>query len=127
MNKITLNFPFVINDTPITEISIDFEQFKTGDYLAAISRRKSEADKPVNFFNDYALHFALGVGIILASNKGKGWAPEDFDRLKGSDIWQVTQLGIVFFAVKPGDQLEDSSAGQSGSTPNDSTPPAQNS
>lgn len=109
MDKITLNFPFVVNDQKINDISYDYSCFTTGDYLAALSRRKG--GNPTEFqnpANDYALMFTLGVGVILASNRDKGWAAEDFDRLIGSDIWQVTQVGLVFFGAKPDAQQENS-------------------
>ncbi len=113
MDKITLNFPLVINDQNVTEISYDYSNFKTQDYLTALSRHKggdpSEYHHPGN---DYILQFVLGVGVILASNRDKGWTAEDFDRLISSDIWKVTQVGMVFFAVKPEEQPESSSAGQ---------------
>ena len=127
METLKLNFPFVIDDVPIREIPYDFANFKSSDYLAALGRRKGDIGNAVNPVNDYALHYALGVGVILASNKGKGWTPEDFDRLTGSDLWQVTQLGLVFFGAKPEEPQANSSAGQSVSTPNASTPPAPNS
>ena len=113
MDKITLNFPFVINDENITEISYDYADFKTEDYLNALARKKgADMTTMLNPANDYALHFALGVGIILASNRGKGWTAEDFGRLVGSDIWQVTQVGLVFFGAKPAAPQENSSDGQ---------------
>lgn len=112
METLTLNFPFVIDDAKITEIKYDYADFSVADYLAALGRRKGEFSAMVNPVNDYGLHFALGVGIILASNKDKGWTAEDFDRLKGSDIWQVTQVGLVFFASKPDEQQANSSDGQ---------------
>lgn len=113
MDKITLNFPFVIDDNQITEICYDYKDFGTGDYLDALARKKGgDFTNMQNPANDYALHFALGVGVILASNKGKGWTAEDFNRLVGSDIWQVTQVGMVFFGAKPAAQQENSSGGQ---------------
>ena len=106
MDKITLNFPFVVNDQQIKEITFDYSIFQTGDYLAAMARRKGgDISEMVNPANDYAMQFALGVGVILASNRDKGWTAEDFNRLVGSDIWQVTQVGLVFFGAKPAEQL----------------------
>lgn len=122
MEKITLNYKFVIDDTIVSEINYDYADFKSADYLSALSRRKGDVATAVNPVNDYALHFALGVGIILASNKGKGWAAEDFDRLTGSDLWQVTQIGLVFFGARPEEQQQNNSEGQSESTLNASTP-----
>ena len=109
MDKITLSYPFFVDDQKITEITYDYSNFQTGDYLTALSRRKggdpSEFQNPAN---DYALMFALGVGVILASNRTKGWTAEDFNRLVASDIWKVTQVGMVFFGVKPAEQTENS-------------------
>ncbi len=101
MQTIKLNYPLLIDGGNIGEISYDYADFKTGDYLAAINRRKGDMATVANPVNDYALHFALGVGIILASNKDKGWTAEDFGRLSGSDLWQVTQIGLLFFAATP--------------------------
>ena len=113
MEKITLSFPFVINDKKITEITYDYTNFQTGDYLDALSRRKGgDPSEFKNPGNDYALMFALGVGVILASNRDKGWTAEDFNRLIASDIWKVTQVGLVFFGVTPEEQPENSSEGQ---------------
>lgn len=110
MKKITLNFPFIVNDQEVKEITYDYKNFQTGDYLAALSRYKG-SDNPAEFkspFSDYALQFALGVNVILASNREKGWTAEDFSRVTASDLWQITQVGLVFFAVKPDAQPENS-------------------
>ncbi len=101
METIKLNYPLAIDGGNVSEISYDYADFKTGDYLAAVARRKADAMTASNPVNDYALHFALGVGILLASNKDKGWTAEDFSRLAGSDLWQVTQIGLLFFGAKP--------------------------
>lgn len=121
MEKITLNYPLYIDGARITELAYDYGKFTTEDYLNALSDRKGSPEKVVNPVNDYALHLALGVRVILVSNKNKGWAAEDFDRLIGSDIWKVTAVGLNFFGSTPEEQQGDNSEEQYAHTPNDST------
>ncbi len=127
METLKLNYPLPIDGGNVSEITYDYADFKGHDYLKALARRETDVGHAVNPVNDYALHFALGVGVILASNKDKGWTPEDFNRLSGSDLWQVTQVGLVFFGATPGEPTESNSGEPSGSMPNASTLPAQNS
>lgn len=127
METLKLNYPLPIDGGNVSEITYDYADFKGNDYLKALARRETDVGHAVNPVNDYALHFALGVGILLASNKGRGWTPEDFDRLAGSDLWQVTQVGLVFFGATPGEPQESSSDGPSGPMPNASTPHGRNS
>lgn len=112
MEKITLNNPLVIDDEKITEISYSGDAFTVGEYLNVCNRRKGDLTKMVVPTADYALLFELGIGIILASNREKGWTAEDFQRLKGHDIWQVTQVGYVFFTGTRAEQQPSSSAEQ---------------
>ncbi len=127
METLKLNYPLPIDGGNVTEIAYDYADFKGYDYLKALARRETDVGHAVNPINDYALHFTLGVGVILASNKDKGWTPEDFNRLAGSDLWQVTQVGLVFFGATPGEPQGNNSGEPSGSTPSASTPHAPNS
>lgn len=125
MQTITLNFPLVINGENIKTISYDFGKFSTQDYFAALNSRKgSSIENAVNPVNDYSLHYAIGVRALLASNKDRNWTAEDFDRLCGSDLWQVTAVGLNFFGATPEVPRESSSGGPSEPTRKDSTPPA---
>lgn len=51
--------------------------------------------------NDYGMNYSIGVQVILASNKGKGWTVEDFDRLRGSDVSKVMLVGLNFLEPRP--------------------------
>ena len=112
MEKITLSNPLTIDDEQVKEISYDGAAFTVGEYMNVCNRRKGDLTKMVVPTADYALLFDLGVGIILASNRDKGWTAEDFNRLKGHDIWQVTQVGYVFFTGTRDEQQENSSVEQ---------------
>lgn len=119
--KITLNYPFYIGGNQVTEIEYDPSSFTVREYHHALKAIKRDPSQMSNPLNDYEFHFALGVGIILASNKGKGWSYEDFDRLINSDIWQVSAIGLGFFGGKPEEAQETTSEGQSTNTPSDTT------
>lgn len=123
MEKITLNYPLYIDGEKINELEYDYGKFTTEDYLNALADRKGSPEKVVNPVNDYALHLALGIRVILVSNKNKGWTAEDFSRLLGSDIWQVTAVGLNFFGARPEEQQGGSSEEPSGPTPSDFTQP----
>ena len=69
------------------------------------------------------MNYSIGVQVILASNKGKGWTVEDFDRLRGSDVSKVMLVGLNFFGATPEEQANETSEGRSESTPSDSTLP----
>lgn len=122
MSNITLDFNLVINDERVSRIEYDYSRFTGYKYLETLQRRKTDFQTPVNPANDYALHFDLGVGIILASNPDKGWTPDDFKRVSGSDLWKITQIGLIFFGATPEAQAGDNSGEPSASTPNDSMP-----
>lgn len=125
MEQLKLDYGLLINGENVTEISYDFGDFTNADYLAACSRHKGDVQNVQNPVGDLGLHFALGVGVILASNKGKGWSAEDFGRVRGSDNFKISMVGLSFFGAKPEAQDQETCAGQSASTPNASTPDVQ--
>ena len=128
MPKITLNYPLEINGEKITEIEYDPADFKSRDLLQASSaRRYSSIENPPNPINDTELHFNVAVRAVLASNKGKGWTAEDFDRLSGSDPLQFSIVGMSFFGVKPEEPASGNSEGQSEFIQSDSTLDGKNS
>lgn len=128
MQKITLNFPLVINGKEIKEIEYDPADFKTRDLLqASTSRKYSSIENPPNPINDTELHYNVAVRAVLASNKDKGWTVEDFERLAGSDPLQFSLVGMSFFGVKPEEPAQSNSEGQSESIQKGSMPGEKNS
>lgn len=121
MSSITLDYSLFINDECVKTIEYDYARFNGYKYLETLQNRKSDFQTPVNPANDYALHFDLGVGIIIASNPDKGWTRDDFKRTAGSDLWKITQIGLIFFGATPEAQPGDNTGEPSGSTLSDST------
>ena len=122
MEKIELQYPFQINGQDIREIEYDFGEFTANDYFTAMKNRRGYSPE-VTPVNDYGMNYSIGVQVILASNKGKGWTGEDFDRLRGSDVSKVMLVGLNFFGATPEEQANETSEGRSESTPSDSTLP----
>lgn len=120
MQTLKLNYPFKIGGEAITELSYDYANFTTDEFLAAVAEYKPIPDKVINPVNDYAFHLQLGIGVILASNRGKGWTPADFKTLRGSDPWKFAQVGLIFFAVTPDAVQQESSVGLPEPSPSDS-------
>lgn len=109
MDKITLSSPITIDDETITEVMYDVDAVTNAEFLDASSRKKGDNTKPSVPINDMALLFAWGVQAILSANRGKNWTAEDFERVKGSDNWQISQIGYSFFTGSRGEQTPDKS------------------
>lgn len=123
MEKITLSHKWEVNGKRVREISYDPAKLTVVEYQNALKRLKPAPGQMSIAINDYALHLELGKEIILATNKEKGFAIEDFDRLICSDIWKVQAVGMRFFGGTPEEQTEDNSEEPSSNTPTASTPP----
>ena len=126
MNKVILSYPLTINGVEIKELEYDFSTFTVDDYLKAVSSKRPGKPGDIAMqINDYALHHSLGVAVILNSNKEKGWSAEDFDRLRGNDIWKISEVGLSFFA-SPDDVPQENNSGEpSEDIPKDSTQRAE--
>lgn len=123
MEKITLSHKWEVNGKRVREISYDTTNLTVTGYQNVLKRLNPAPGQISMAINDYSLHFELGKEIIIASNKDKGMAMEDFDRLICSDIWKVQSVGMRFFGGTPGEQTEDNSDEPSSNTPPASTLP----
>ena len=118
--KIEFDYPLLVGGEIVKAAEYDYGKLK-GRAFIDIFRQFNLQPDPNPMSPDKML--VIGAAVIVASNPGKGWTPDDFvNNAAGSDIWKVEQVGIGFFGAKPEEQHQKSSGDATAPTQNDTTP-----
>lgn len=112
METLELKQPLLIDDQKITSIQYDTAKGTATHFMNAHKRRNIGGSEFILPVNDTAFMFELGVEILLCCNADKGWSREDFNRVSGGDILQISTIGMVFFTGTQGEQQQDNSEPQ---------------
>lgn len=122
-NTLKLKTPLMIDGEKVAEFKYDTDEITVQLYKTAA--KKAEAGKmdasgvTITMAEiDYDMHLYLGYAAIIAVNPSVDWA--DLDRLKGSDITAVMNIGRNFILTAD-DVAAETSAEPSESTPELST------
>lgn len=97
METLKLQFPITIDDQQIETVEYDLGKANARNFLSASKRRNIGGTEFILPANDTLFMFELGIEVLLASNAGKGWSREDFDRVTGGDIFAISGIGQRFF------------------------------
>lgn len=125
-----LSKPLLVNDKELSELEYDAEEITAEQFTDACARSAS-LDKNNGFTfklreNDYALHLHLGFKAILAVNPSIDIT--DLERLKGNDLLEVADVGMLFTLRRSGAPSEGkASEVPSETTAEPSTPPSEKS
>lgn len=128
--KITLRKPIEINGRKVTELTYDAEEITNDMFLQACAQ-SAELSKTKTISlkvreNDYALHLYLGYMAIIAVNPDIDIM--DLQRIKGEDILQIVDIGLLFTLRRSEETSEESNSDeQSGNTAELSSPASENS
>lgn len=128
--KITLRRPIEINGKKVTDLTYDAEEITNDMFLQACAQ-SAELSKTKTISlkvreNDYALHLYLGYMAIIAVNPDIDIM--DLQRIKGEDLLQIVDIGLLFTLRKSEEPSEESNSDeQSGNTAELSSPVSGNS
>lgn len=128
--KITLCKPIEINGKKVTELTYDAEEITNDMFLQACAQ-SAELSKTKTISlkvreNDYALHLYLGYMAIIAVNPDIDIM--DLQRIKGEDLLQIVDIGLLFTLRKSEETSEESNSDeQSENTAELSSPASENS
>lgn len=115
MQTLKLLNPFKIGGESVKQLTYDPINFTGDDYLTATGTADSGPK----------LTFALAAQLIIASNRGKGWTPEDFKSLKGVDVVRFVKVGTDFFEAALAEPAEETTGEPPASSQSDSTLPSR--
>lgn len=120
----TLDMPIEVNGKLVTELFYDPMEITAAQFSEACARSAAlDKSKSVTFKtrqNDYALHLYLGMMAVVSV------MPEvdisDLERIKGYDVLELTDIGMLFIYRRWGDPSEENNSEKpSDSTANSST------
>ena len=122
-NTLKLKKPLLIDGEKVTEFKyytdeITVQLYKTAAKKAEAGKMDASGVTITMAEIDYDMHLYLGYAAIIAVNPSVDWA--DLDRLKGSDITAVMNIGRNFILTAD-DVAAETSAEHSESTPELST------
>lgn len=128
-DTIILDQPLLVNGKEYTELTYDASEI-TADQFSEACSRSADLNKSKTLTvklkeNDYALHMYLGFAAVIAVNPEI--SIEDMERIKGIDIFQLTDVGMLFTLRKlGGHSKENNSDEQSETTAEFSEPVPEN-
>lgn len=128
MKTLELVNPITVNGEELTELTYDTQEITAAQFSEACSRSaaitKSNASVTVKFReNDYALHMYLGFMAIIAVNPKIDIT--DLERIKGTDILNIADIGQVFTLRIAGAGSKESNSGEQSVTTVEPSIPAQ--
>lgn len=118
MVTLKLKYGLKINGETIKELTCDPENFTGHDYLNAVKLLPKDASAQ-------EVGFTLGAHAVIASNRGKGWTPDDFKNLRGTDVVKFISFAGDFFTDADEAQEGESSGDATAPTPSGSTYPSK--
>lgn len=123
MEKIVLTKPVMINGVEVKEMTYDADEIDGALYAQAEAQKmKAGGSKGGNLAGavelDYSFHLYIGFAAVIAVNPA--YTFEDMERIKGKSLKEFAKIGRGFF-IGSGSSKEESSEGQSETTPEPST------
>lgn len=123
MEKIVLTKPVMINGVQVKEMTYDVDEIDGALYAQAEAQKmKAGGSKGGNLAGavelDYSFHLYIGFAAVIAVNQA--YTFEDMERIKGKSLKEFAKIGRSFF-IGSGSSEEESSEGQSETTPEPST------
>lgn len=108
MAKKTLDLisPIKINGKTYKKLSYDFEQITVEGFSEALSEFPLTSGQP-NYYADPKFDIAVAMAAIIAVNPSFDY--NDLRRLRGSDVIQLTTLGLNFIYFSEDDSLDETS------------------
>lgn len=128
-NTLKLRRPILINGVEVSELTYNAEEITNDLFLTACMKssiKGNDMNGSVVRELNTALHLQLGKAAIIAVNPSYDWG--DLDRIKGFDLNNLCNIGLVFIrgaSEEPSE--ENSSEKQSANTPESTTQVPQNS
>ena len=123
MDSITLKQPIKVLGKPVTTLSYDFDAITSDLYDRAhgMAMAKNMQANTIGLMDevDTTVQRYLGMAAIIAANPDLDF--EDLNRVKGRDIIAIARIGRDFLTGSD-ESLQDSSDGQSDSTPEPTSP-----
>lgn len=109
---LTLQEPILINGKQVSELTYDAREI-TNDLFLQACAQSAELNKTKTFSlkvreNDYALHLYLGYMAIIAVNPDIDIT--DLQRIKGFDLLQIADIGLLFIMRRSEVHSEESSS-----------------
>lgn len=125
MKKIVLENPILVNGNTVSELSYNTDKITALQFIEACAKSaaidKTQAVTVKLKENDYALHMYLGFMAVIAVNPQIDIT--DLERITGTDILKLTNIGMVFTVGKSAVSSEENSSDeQSENTVVTSTP-----
>ena len=112
MKKIVLENPILVNGNTVSELSYNTDKITTAQFIEACAKSaaidKTRAVTLKLKENDYALHMYLGCMAIIADNPQIDIT--DLERITGTDILKLVNIGMVFTIGKSEDYSEENSS-----------------
>lgn len=118
MVTLKLKYGLKINGETIKELTCDPENFTGHDYLNAVKLLPKDAPAQ-------EVGFTLGAHAVIASNRGKGWTPDDFKNLRGTDVVKFITFAGDFFTDTDEEPEDENSDDATEHTPSGSTSPSR--
>lgn len=107
-----LDFPIRIDGKDVTELDYDFTKITVEHFMQASMKSadmtKAQALNLKMKENDYALHMYLGCMAVIAENPKI--AVEDLERVHGSDVIKLVNIGMLFTYGRLGGISEENSS-----------------
>lgn len=122
-NILVLDNPITINGETVSELSYDALEITVDLFSRACAKAAAAGGSSVSMKvreTDYNVHLYLGMAAIIAVNPKIDFS--DLERIKGFDLIDVSNIGLLFTVRKSAEPSEESSSGeQSAITPATST------
>lgn len=125
INTLVLDNPVRIDGKDVNELTYDPQEI-TVELFAQACTRAADAAKANSFSpkmkeTDYNLHLYLGMAAVIAVNTNIDFS--DLERIKGFDLLDLSNIGLLFTVRKSAEPSEESDSGSSSeATPATSTP-----
>lgn len=111
-NELKLRNPIMVDGEKVTVVTYDADEINGTLFATAEARRKTAAGmkntaiSPAAEF-DFGLHLYLGFAAIIAVNTT--WDFSDVERIKGTDLREVMNIGRNFMLASDQDAQESDS------------------
>lgn len=111
-NELKLRNPIMVDGEKVTAVTYDADEINGTLFATAEARRKTAAGmkntaiSPAAEF-DFGLHLYLGFAAIIAVNPT--WDFSDVERIKGTDLREVMNIGRNFMLASDQDAQESDS------------------
>lgn len=123
-NILKLKNPIMIDNKPVAELTYDSNEIDGILFAEAESKRREAGGKKFASFVpapevDFTLQVYLGFAAIIAVNRSYDFA--DLQRIKGSDVKHVYDIGRNFILASDAEQPQSDSDAPDETTPESTT------